>query len=301
MRQPAGESLIRRLLFCCIAVLVATSFTAAAQGPGPQGEPRGSSREQVHLVPFAPDSGIDGLMHTIVHRPRGEGPHPLAIINHGSPRSASDRADFVSRFSAASAWFVERGFAVALPTRRGYGPTGGSYAENFGRCDSPDYHGGGLATAQDIRSALLYMRAQPFVDPNRIVLVGQSAGGWGVLASAGQNLPGVVAIVNFAGGRGSRGPDNVCSPSILVRAARRFGEGANSPVLSIYTANDTFFNPSLARRMHEAFVEGGAGRAQLVQLAAFRQDGHGLFAHRDGPDFWGPHVEPFLREFVPAQ
>jgi dienelactone hydrolase len=293
--------MIHYVLFCCIALLVATPLAAQAQTPGPQGEPRGSSREQVHLVPFAPDVGFEGLMHVIVHRPRGDGPHPLAIINHGSPRSAADRANFVSRFGAASAWFVERGFAVALPTRRGYGPTGGGFAEDFGRCDSPDYRGAGLATAQEIRSTLIYMRGQSFVDPNRIALVGQSAGGWGVLASAGQNLPGVVAIVNFAGGRGSRGPDNVCSSSVLVSAARRFGEGVKVPVLSIYTANDSYFNPSLARRMHEAFVEGGASKARLVQLSAFGEDGHGLFGHRDGPGFWGSHVEPFLREVVPAR
>jgi dienelactone hydrolase len=293
--------MIRRILFCCIALLVATSLTASARTAGPQGESRGASREQVHLVPFAPDVGAEGLMHVIVHRPRGDGPHPLVIINHGSPRTAADRAEFVSRFGAASAWFVQRGFAVALPTRRGYGPTGGGFAENFGRCDSPDYHGGGLATAQDIRSALLYMRQQSFVDPNRIVLLGQSAGGWGVLASAGQNLPGVVAIVNFAGGRGSRGPDNVCASYVLVRAARRFGERVDIPVLSIYTANDSYFNPSLARQMHDAFVEGGARRARLLQLPAFSQDGHSLFGHRDGPDVWGPHVEAFLREVVPAR
>jgi dienelactone hydrolase len=293
--------MLGRILFCCIALVVATSLTALAQTPGPQGEPRGSSREQVHLVPFAPDMGAEGLMHVIVHRPRGDGPHPLVIINHGSPRTPADRVNFISRFGAASAWFVDHGFAVALPTRRGYGPTGGGFAEDFGRCDSPDYHGAGLATAQDIRSTLLYMRQQPFIDPDRIVLLGQSAGGWGVLASAGQNLPGVIAIVNFAGGRGSRGPDQVCSSFVLVRAARRFGEGVKVPVLSIYTANDSYFNPSLARQMHEAFVEGGAGRARLLQLSAFSQDGHGLFGHRDGPGVWASHVEAFLREAVPAR
>jgi dienelactone hydrolase len=148
---------------------------------------------------------------------------------------------------------------------------------------------------------VLYFREQSFVDRNRIVLVGQSAGGWGVLASAGQKVPGVVAIVNFAGGRGSRGPDNVCTPYGLVQAARRFGAGADLPVLSIYASNDSFFNPSLARQMHEAFVAGGASRARLLQLDAFGEDGHGMFAHRDGPDVWGPHVEAFLREVVPAR
>jgi hypothetical protein len=68
------------------------------------------------------------------------------------------------------------------------------------------------------------------------------------------------------------------------------------PVLSIYTANDSYFNPSLAKQMHEAFVAGGAGKAKLLQLSAFGQDGHGMFGHRDGPDFWGRHVEAFLRE-----
>jgi dienelactone hydrolase len=223
------------------------------------------------------------------------------IINHGSPRTAAERETLTPRFGGATAWFVERGFAVAVPARRGYGPTGGPWMEDSGRCDSPDYHNAGLTTAQDIRSAVLYFREQRFVDRDRIVLVGQSAGGWGVLASAGLKLPGVVAIVNFAGGRGSRGSDNVCTPYALVQAARRFGAGAENPVLSIYTANDTYFNPSLARQMHEAFVAGGARQARLLQLAAFGEDGHTMFADRSSPAVWGPHVEPFLREAVPGR
>jgi dienelactone hydrolase len=297
-----------RVLLSCIALLVATSFTAQAQ----TAEPPVVLREMVHLVPLAPVAGSgdgDQQMRTIVYLPHGPGlfpvdragPFPLAILNHGSPRSASDRPGMMVRYPSASAWFAARGFAVAVPTRRGYGLTGGAWAETQGRCDSPDYYGAGRTTAQDIRAAVLYFRTQPFVDPDRIVLVGQSAGGWGVLASAGQKLPGVAAIVNFAGGRGSRGADQVCSPAALVDAARRFGAGADLPVLSIYTANDSYFNPSLARQIHEAFVAGGASRARLLQLSAFGRDGHGLFAHRDGPDVWGPPVEAFLREVVPAR
>jgi dienelactone hydrolase len=292
----------RSVLYCCIALLVAMPFAALAQTPGPQGEPRGGLREQVFLVPFAPDVGAgDQLMHTIVFRPRGDGPFPLAVINHGSPREASDRAKMTARFGAASSWFVERGFAVAVPTRRGYGPTGGGWMEDQGRCNSPDYHNAGLRTSQDIRSAVLYFRGQRFVDANRIVLVGQSAGGWGVLASVGQKFPGVVAAVNFAGGRGSRGADDVCTPYALVQAAKRYGSGVDVPVLSLYTANDKYFNPSLARQMFDAFVEGGAAKARFLQLPAFGEDGHEMFGNRDSPPVWGPHVEPFLREVVSAR
>jgi dienelactone hydrolase len=286
--QPDGETV--RVFFSGIALLLATAFAALAQ----TGEQTIVLRENVHRVPLAPATGADQEMHTIVYLPRGDGPFPLVVINHGSPRDAASRPNFTARFSAAGAWFIRRGYAVAVPTRRGYGPTGGGWAEAFGSCDSPDYEGGGRATSQDIRAAVLYFREQPFVDRDRIVLVGQSAGGWGVLASAGQNLPGVVAIVNFAGGRGSRGPDNVCTPSALVQAARRFGAGAGVPVLSIYTANDSYFNPSLARQIHEAFVAGGARLARLVELPAFGEDGHFLFSGRDGPHHWGDHVAAFL-------
>jgi dienelactone hydrolase len=47
-------------------------------------------------------------------------------------------------------------------------------------------------------AAVAYLRSRPNVDPDRIVLVGQSAGGWGSLAAASRgDLPirGVVTAV----------------------------------------------------------------------------------------------------------
>jgi hypothetical protein len=65
--------------FVSLIMVVMAAFAAQAQTAGPQGEPRGGLREQVFLVPFAPDLGAgDQLMHTIVFRPRGDGPFPLA-------------------------------------------------------------------------------------------------------------------------------------------------------------------------------------------------------------------------------
>jgi len=49
-----------------------------------------------------------------------------------------------------SSWFVSRGYVVVLPMRRGYGETSGAWAEDYGRCQTPDYFGAGLQGAADI-------------------------------------------------------------------------------------------------------------------------------------------------------
>ena len=125
------------------------------------------------------------------------------------------------------------------------------------------------------------------------MLVGVSAGGWGSLAAASQGLDGLIGVVNFAGGRGSRGPNSVCSPDRLVEAAGRFGRSSRVPELWIYAENDMFFGPDLAARMHAAFTEAG-GRAQLIQAPAFSDDGHRYFPR--GTENWMPLIQPFLRQ-----
>lgn len=78
-----------------------------------------------------------------------------------------------------------------------------------------------------------------------------------------------------------------------MAAAGQFGRTAKRPMLWIYTANDSFFAPALAKRMHEAFRRGG-GPAELAQLPAFGADGHSLLSKREGAAMWTPVVEPFL-------
>ena len=54
----------------------------------------------------------------------------LVVMNHGSPPSAEERP-YMTRpsFTAISSYFVARGYVVVLPLRRGYGTTGGRWAE----------------------------------------------------------------------------------------------------------------------------------------------------------------------------
>jgi len=243
-------------------------------------------------------------MAATVYVPAGDGPFPGIVLSHGSPATATDRPTVTGKFAAASAAFVKLGFVVLNPVRRGYGKTGGNWDEDYGRCEAPFYAEAGLESAKDIAAAVEYLRQQPNVDRDRIVLVGVSAGGWGSLATANRSDL-VRGVVNFAGGRGGyqqNRPNNNCTPDRLVSAAGALGKAAKVPTLWIYAENDLFFGPELSRRMHAAWTAAG-GNATFHLVAAFGRDGHGLFGATAGVPIWTPMVEPFLREIgaLPAR
>ena len=234
-----------------------------------------------------------------VARPPGDARQPLVVINHGSPADGSQRARMTPpRFATLSSWFLARGYVVALPLRRGYGESGGGWAEAYGRCDTPDYFSAGLQGAADIQATIDFMRTQPYVASDRTIVVGQSAGGWATVALSSLNPPGVAGMVNFAGGRGGHqklpgGGLGNCTPAALVQAAARYGATARVPSLWIYAANDSFFGPDLAGRMAAAYDAAG-GKADYKALPAFGRDGHSLAGSESGVSLWTPLVESFL-------
>lgn len=239
------------------------------------------------------------MLAAFEHRPEGNGPFPAIVLSHGSTDSAQRREGYDARFTIASAVFVKWGFVVLSPLRRGYAQSGGSYAEDYGSCDNPSFVEAGLETAKDIAAAVAYLRRQPFVDRRRIVLVGQSGGGWGSLtaASRGDDLP-IRGVVNFAGGRGGKHndiPNNNCAPEHLVAAVGRLGTTARAPSLWLYTENDLFFGPALSRRMHMAYTESG-GTATYQLLPAIGKDGHNLIRLEHGVALWEDLVAAFFRD-----
>jgi len=265
------------LFFICIGPLAAQNREQVVRIPGPSGST---------------------LVATVI-RPPGEARSPLVVINHGSPADGSQRAKMERpRYSALSSFFLSRGYVVALPLRRGYGETGGAWAEGFGPCEAPDFFNAGLQGAADIQATLDFMRAQPYVAPDRTIVVGQSAGGWATVALSSRNPPGVAAMINFAGGRGGHqklagGGIGNCAPRSLVEAAAKYGATARVPMLWIYTENDSFFEPSLAKRMVEAY-DGAGGKAVYRPVGAFGRDGHSLAGSSNGSSVWSPLVESFL-------
>jgi dienelactone hydrolase len=240
----------------------------------------------------------DGQLPTRICRPADAAPARLVIINHGSPASAKDRPRMTPGRcdQEAAQWFLSRGFVVAFPLRRGYGASGGRWAEDYGPCNQADYFHAGLETARDIDAAVESLTRLPFIRPDGVVVVGQSAGGWGAIAYDSVAHPKVDAFIVMAGGRGGHMhemPSRNCHTDRLAEAAGRFGKTATTPMLWVYAANDTYFGPHVAQALYAAFTVNG-GRAELKQPDAFGADGHTLFYARRGSAIWGPLAESYL-------
>ena len=242
------------LLAAVVLAALGVKTGAAQQNLGAQGAEGEPGRLQQWLVP-SPDLGPPS--HAILFRPPGDGPFPLALIAHASTQNVLRRAQMPQpEYRALAAWLVARGFAVLVPERPGHGATGGKYLEDQGGCDEADYAKSGRATADVIAAAMGFVRKQPFIRPDGMVVIGHSAGGWGALALANEDPKNIAAIIAFAPGRGGRAndfPNQVCAPHTLVAAAGEFGKTARVPVTWLVAANDSYFSPALSRQLADAF------------------------------------------------
>jgi dienelactone hydrolase len=249
--------------------------------------------EQELRIP-AHGAGKNGL-EAIMVRPNEPGPHPLALVNHGAPRSGSDRRKMTPRDMLPQAReFARRGWTTVVVMRRGYGDSGGDFAEDAHACGRfPDFYHSGVESANDLRAAIEYLSKLPEVDPTRIISIGRSAGGFATVALTAKPPAGLVAAISFAGGRGSPAKDEVCNPAELISAFRDFGKKSRIPMLWVYAKNDHFFSPQIAQEFYRAFTAGG-GTAQFIIADPFGADGHGLFS-QSGIPIWTPMVDAFLQ------
>lgn len=233
-------------------------------------------------------------LDAMLYKPAGNGPFPGMVITHGTSRKVADRKKIEADdyFVKNSKLFAEMGFTVLFVVRRGFGVSDGPYSEFNKYPDSTrNYTLDGLEAAKDLGAAVQYLQQQPFVDKTKIVLLGQSTGGHSVLATGSQNLPGVAGVINFAGGRGSTGPNKILDEANLVDSFRTYGKSFRVPTLWLYSENDLYFGPELAQEFLKAFCSGGA-RVEFVLLPAFGEDGHSSFVRAQ--ENWLDAVHTFL-------
>lgn len=246
--------------------------------------PNAPMNEQVLNIPGDPERSV--TLQVTVFTPSGPGPFPLAVLNHGATGNVRPESQSRYRVTYSADYFLSRGYAVVLPMMRGYASSGGEIDAR--RCNMEAV---GIEDAKDIRAVIDYVATLPKIDASRIVIAGQSFGGWNTLAFGTLHYPNVKGLINFAGGMIAstcRSPERT-----LARAVGRYGADTHIPSLWFYGDNDALFPVETWRAMYEAYSAAG-GAVELVAYGKFMKNSHIMLNYPEAFRIWVPKVDAFL-------
>lgn len=222
----------------------------------------------------------------------GKAQHPLAVMTHGRNGPTPNRNPReIHGYSAFNRALAAQGILVMHLVRRGYGNSDGPDGEYLSSAEES-----GLEGAKDVRAAVAYMRKQSGVIPDRIVVIGQSQGGWVALASSTLEMEGVLGTVNISGATNFTRAQgySIRSREVedqLKNAAAFYGKDARRPVMWIYAANDNHPEASV-REWFEAFQQAG-GKGKLFITEPYQKNGHAVIGT---PSYFMGELMAYLTE-----
>ena len=233
------------------------------------------------------DAGIVRLDVT-TFAPPGDGPFPLAVVNHGSTGRGTQPERFADTWADARLADVlnAHGYIVAFPMRRGRGKSDGLYDEGFGddrskgyTCNIDQSLAGAERAAEDLRAVITSLQAQPHITDDPVLLAGVSRGGALSLKLAAEGDIPTRGVINFVGGWIS----DKCPTATRINTAVMTAK-TNVPSIWVYGNNDAFYAITHAQTIFEKYKANG---------------GNGTFAAYDipgsGNGHW-VHAFPNLRE-----
>jgi dienelactone hydrolase len=272
----------------------ARSGQAVGNPAQPQAAVRYVEKEMWAPSPGAFPNGLDVLE---VYGERSER-HPLVVLTHGTSSEEQERMHVTPWAQLGQAlWFARRGYVAFVVVRKGYGRSGGERDGSKGGCRarSGSFEEAGEASAEDLKAVIRFAQKLPEVEGDTVVSAGVSTGGFAQAALVADPPKELKAAISFAGGRGGDGHEHNCDVDGVIGAFGAFGKGARKhgtvPMLWIYSENDHWFPPAMARKFEAAYVKGG-GVEQFVLAPPDGEDGHHLYGH---PSAWSATVEEFLR------
>jgi dienelactone hydrolase len=242
--------------------------------------------EQI-LIPVKTDTGAEIRLEATLYRPDRSGRFPLAVFNHGSTGGGAFPATRTQTYRAEAHYFVRRGFAVVVPMRKGRGASQGSYDESYG-CGPEVVEAGVSSGLRDLDGVLDHLLQQPYVDGDRLLMAGQSRGGYlsVVYAARGRHRDRLRAVVSFAGGWSGQICGDRNSPGFADAGVR-----SRLPMLWLYGESDAYYSDTAIRGYFEAFEKAG-GNGRFLLVGGVPRDGHRLV---DFVPMWKREVDRFLQ------
>ncbi|MFQ5609675.1 MAG: alpha/beta hydrolase family protein [Woeseiaceae bacterium] len=249
-------------------------------------------------TPFI-ENGKPVTLEVVLFRPLAEGRYPTVVFHHGSTGNGSDPTRFGLTFTskAIARYFVENGWMVAFPQRRGRGKSDGLYDEGF-KLDRSSYScrqdlalAGASHALEDLNAIADWVRNRADVDTTRMLVGGTSRGGILSVAHTAQTPDVYLAALNFVGGWIAEG----CGDFLSINRTL-FVDGASFPGTSLwlYGNNDPFYSLAHSRANFDSFSMAG-GLGTMIELT--RAPGlNGHFVIND-TELWASSMDAFLAQF----
>jgi dienelactone hydrolase len=222
---------------------------------------------------------------------------PYLLFSHGRAGTDQKRASFGrSSERKNSEYFISKGFTVILPTRIGYGVSGGPDADYSGACGNKNYLEARKVAIDQSKQVLNHVFDFSYIDRTKGIVVGQSVGGFTTIGLSAENIPGLKGAINFAGGDGGdpiKSAEKPCGDYLIKDTFAKYGASNKVPTLWLYSVNDKFWGEQLPKDWFAAFQKTG-GKGQFISLPAYKEDGHSIF--RGDLNAWKNDFEKFIKE-----
>jgi dienelactone hydrolase len=222
---------------------------------------------------------------------------PYLLFSHGRAGTDQERGKFGrSSEKRNSEYFVSKGFTVILPTRIGYGVSGGPDADYSGACGNKNYLEARKVAIDQSKQVLNHVFDFNYIDRTRGIVVGQSVGGFTTIGLSAENISGLKGAINFAGGDGGdpiKSAEKPCDDYLIKDTFAKYGASNKVPTLWLYSVNDKFWGEQLPKDWFAAFQKVG-GKGQFISLPAYKEDGHSIF--RGDLNAWKNDFEKFIKE-----
>ena len=303
MAQERNKSRTRCIL--AVAMLVVTTSVIAAM---PSAEATTYDVIEEYRQTRVSIKGDDYTLDGKLFRPAAGGRFPLVVLNHGTCGKGCRKRYKRSRMASPARVFARSGYVAYTFNRIGYGNSDGYRGRAYstfagtGGCDTQNFTRAARRTGLQVRRVMEALATEEYVDPARLLAVGQSGGGVAVLGLTEgprgklSGLRGVISMAGALAGSCARG-DYLGSSFFngnMVKMYQTFGRVSETPVLMVYAEND----PRTVRaESWRAAYSAAGGKAKLVVLpnqGNSAKDGHQFFYRTWSTEAWKPHLTEFL-------
>ncbi|MDV7350015.1 S9 family peptidase [Halorubrum distributum] len=254
-------------------------------------------RELVHYPTF--DGREIPAFFSVPETEPPESGYPVVVDIHGGPESQRRPS-----FASVTQYLLNNGYAVFEPNVRG----SSGYGKAYSGLDDVENR---MDSVKDVREAVGWLHDHPEVDPDRVVAMGGSYGGFMVLASlteypelwaAGVDIVGIANFVTFLENTGDWRRSLREAEYGSLEADREFLESV-SPINNIESIEAPLFvlhgenDPRVPVGEAEQIVEEAREQGVPVRKLIFDDEGHGfakldnrIEAYREIVDFLAEHV-----------